>query len=73
MNRIKELRKNHNFSQQELADMLFVNQTAVSQWERALTIPSPNILLALCELFGTTTDYLLGRVPMTPLTMTIRS
>lgn len=61
MNRIKELRKKHGYSQQELANLLFVNQTAVSQWERGSTTPSPSILLALSDLFETTTDYLLGR------------
>lgn len=61
MNRIMELRKKLGYSQQELANILFVNQTAVSQWERNATTPSPNILIKLCELFYTTTDYLLGR------------
>lgn len=61
MSRIKQLRESGKLSQKQLADMLFVNQTAVSQWERGVTTPSPSALLALCELFGTTTDYLLGR------------
>lgn len=61
MNRFKELRKQHHYSQNELANILFVNQTAVSQWERGVTTPSPNLLLKLCDLYQTTTDYLLGR------------
>lgn len=62
MNRFKELRlKNGYKSQQDLASVLFVNQTAVSQWERGVTIPSPPILLKLCEMYDVTTDYLLGR------------
>ena len=32
MNRIAQLRKEKDWSQQELADMLEVHQTAVSQW-----------------------------------------
>lgn len=40
---------------------MFVNQTAVSQWERGVTSPSPATLLRLCDLYGVTTDYLLGR------------
>lgn len=62
MNRFKELRvKNGYKTQQDLAAVLFVNQTAVSQWERGVTIPSPPILLKLSELYGVSTDYLLGR------------
>lgn len=62
MNRFKELRvKNGYRTQQDLAAVLFVNQTAVSQWERGVTIPSPPILLKLSELYGVSTDYLLGR------------
>jgi repressor LexA len=52
MSRIKQLRESGKLSQKQLADMLFVNQTAVSQWERGVTTPSPSALLSLCELFG---------------------
>ena len=62
MNRFKELRiKNGYRTQKDLADVLFVNQTAVSQWERGATTPSSQLLLRLSELYGVTTDYLLGR------------
>lgn len=61
MNPIKEQRLQHGFkTQQELADAIFVNQTAVSQWERGVTVPSKPILLKLSEMFGVSTDYLLG-------------
>lgn len=62
MNRFKELRIEHGFkSQQDLASVLFVNQTAVSQWERGITTPSSPILLKLSQMYGVSTDYLLGR------------
>lgn len=62
MNRFREQRIKHGFkSQKELADILFVNQTAVSQWERGITTPSSQLLIKLSELYGVTTDYLLGR------------
>lgn len=62
MNRLKELRLKHGYkNQKELADFLFVNQTAVSQWERGATIPSSQMLLKLSELYGVSIDYLLGR------------
>ena len=61
MNRYRELRKEANYSQLQLAEKLFVNQTAVSQWERGVTTPSQSIQLKLCELYDTTLDYLSGR------------
>lgn len=62
MNRFREQRIKHGYkTQKELADILFVNQTAVSQWERGATTPSNQLLIKLSELYGVTTDYLLGR------------
>lgn len=62
MNRFREERIKHGFrTQKDLADKLFVNQTAVSQWERGVTTPSSQLLLRLSELYGVSTDYLLGR------------
>lgn len=62
MNRLKELRIQHGYkTQKELADHLFVNQTAVSQWERGATTPSSQMLQHLSELYQVSIDYLLGR------------
>lgn len=60
MNRIRELRKSHGLSQQALASLLSVNQTAVSQWERGVTTPSATAMNDLCKLWDVTPDYLLG-------------
>ena len=71
MNRIKELRIKHGYkNQKELADFLYVNQTAVSQWERGATIPSSQMLLKLSELYGVSIDYLLGRDEKEPVSGT---
>lgn len=61
MNPFKEMRMQHGFTQALLARRLGVNQTAISQWERGVTTPSPALLLKLCDLYGTSADYLLGR------------
>lgn len=61
MNRFRELRKKLGVSQQEVAGRLNVNQTAVSQWERGVTAPGRELLVKVAQLYGTTTDYLLGR------------
>lgn len=61
MNRLKELRLENGYkSQQDLATVLFVNQTAVSQWERGVTIPNNQTLIKLSKMYGVSIDYLLG-------------
>ena len=60
MNKFKELRNKYGYSQKELADILFVNQTAVSQWERGVTTPNKTSLSKLCEMFNVSADYILG-------------
>lgn len=68
MNRLKELRlKNGYPTQGALAAKLFVNQTAVSQWERGVTTPSPPILLQLSQMYNVSVDYLLGKDAETPV------
>lgn len=61
MNTIKELRLHKGLSQQELAELCSVHQTAVSQWEKGRTSPDRSTLLLLSEIFGVSTDYLMGK------------
>lgn len=60
MNKYKKLRKEINISQAQLAEMLGVSQTAVSQWETDKNYPDVNTLKTLAEVFCVSTDYLLG-------------
>lgn len=59
-NTIKELRKSKKLSQKDLADILNVHQTAVSQWEQKRTMPDIDMIKKLANYFGVTTDYILG-------------
>lgn len=61
MNRIAELRKELDMSQQQLAEELKVHQTAVSQWETEKTMPSFELIDSMCQLFDVSFDYLLSR------------
>ena len=60
--RIKELRKENNISQLELAEKCSVKQSCVSKWERGATLPDIIMLAKLAEIFSVSTDYLLGIV-----------
>ena len=57
--KIVELRKRAGYSQEELAGKLGVSRQSISKWEGAQSIPDMNKILAMADLFGVSTDYLL--------------
>lgn len=57
---IKSLRRKADMTQEELADMLSITGQAVSRWENDFAMPDISLLPVLANLFGVTTDYLLG-------------
>ena len=58
--RIKSLRKSRNITQEQLAGYLDVSPQAVSRWETGASCPDISLLPQIAELFGITTDELLG-------------
>ena len=82
--RLKELRKLNGLSQAALSSLLGVTQQAVGKWETGRSTPDPQTLarvaayfkvstekmLRLSELFGVSTDYLLGCAPA-PITSAV--
>lgn len=60
-NKIQELRKQNNITQEELAAELGITAAAVSKWEHNYTTPDIFMLCALADFFVVTTDELLGR------------
>jgi transcriptional regulator with XRE-family HTH domain len=57
--KIQNLRKDKNLSQEELGEKLDVSRQSVSKWESGLAMPEIDKLIMLSEIFGVTTDYLL--------------
>lgn len=58
--RIVQHRKRCGLTQDQLAEKLGITAQAVSKWENDQSCPDITILPKLAELFGTTTDALLG-------------
>lgn len=58
--RISQNRKRLKLTQDQLAEQLGVTAQAVSKWENDQSCPDITILPRLAEIFGTTTDELLG-------------
>ena len=57
--KIQKLRKEHNLTQEQLAELLFVSRTAVSKWETGRGMPSMESLQMIARLFNITLDDLL--------------
>ena len=57
--KIKELRKSQDVTQEKLADYLNISYQAVSKWENGLALPDLSLIPALSNFFGVTSDYLL--------------
>ena len=55
-----QLRKSKNMTQEELAEELYVSRAAVSKWEQGRGLPSIDSLKAIATLFGVTVDELLS-------------
>lgn len=54
------LRKQHQLSQEELADRLGVSRQAISRWEQGTVLPDVPNLIQISRLFSVSTDYLLN-------------
>ena len=58
-NRIQNLRKNSDLSQESLAEQLFITRQALSKWENGTSIPSIDSLLEISKIFNVSFEYLL--------------
>ena len=58
--RLKQLRQKNRLTQGELASILGLKPTAISNYESERNEPSFDKLLALAKYFDVTCDYLLG-------------
>lgn len=58
--RLKELRKEKELSQNELAKKLNISVACINRWENNLRIPSIDSIILLCEFFGCSADYIIG-------------
>ena len=57
---LKDLRKEKKLTQKEMAKLLNKSETGYASWEQGLSEPSINDVRLLCEIFGVSSDYLLG-------------
>ena len=58
--KIIKLRKTNGWSQEDLAEKLYVSRQAISRWENGTALPDAENVLHISKLFQVTTDYLLN-------------
>lgn len=58
--RLKELRKSKGWTQVQVAAKMGLTDSVISFYERQERAPSPEVLVKFSELYGVSTDYLLG-------------
>lgn len=59
--RVKNLRKENKLSQGALAKKIKSSQKIIDYWEKGVSEPKANFIVALADCFGCTADYILGR------------
>lgn len=59
--RFRYLRQSKNLAQSQLASLIGVDRTTISSYESNTRQPSLDTLSRIADIFGVSTDYLLGR------------
>lgn len=63
--KLTHLRKQHNYTQEQLGEILDVSRQSISKWESDLAFPETQKIIELSNLYGCTIDYLLGHTAKT--------
>ena len=58
--KLSKLRKEYNYTQEQLADILGVTRQSISKWESDIAYPETEKLIKLGRLFECSMDYLLS-------------
>ena len=57
--KLSKLRKEHNYTQEQLADILGISRQSISKWESDIAYPETDKLIKMGKLFECSMDYLL--------------
>ena len=63
---LARLRKENNYTQEQLAHILGVSRQAVSKWESGTAFPEIVKLISLSEIFGVSVDFLVKNYMKAP-------
>ena len=60
LKKLRDLREDHDLTQQQVADMLGTSQTMYARYERGANELPVHHLISLCRLYHVSADVLLG-------------
>lgn len=58
--RLRDLREDNDYTQKEIADILFTTQPQYYRYEKGIRDLPCELLVILAKLYNTSTDYILG-------------
>ena len=58
--KIRDMREDHDLTQQQVAEYLMCDQSLYSKYERGERDVPLNIMVKLAQFYGTSVDYLIG-------------
>lgn len=58
--KLQNLRKQNNYTQEELADIMGVSRQSISKWESDIAFPETEKIITLSKLYKCSIDYLLN-------------
>ena len=67
--KLKQLRMDNQMSQSQLAKILNVSQVSIFKWEQKQIEPTFDMMLQICDFFGVSPNYMLGREDATVSTI----
>jgi len=59
--RVKKLRKEKGFTQDQLAEQFLLNKSSISRYEKDKQMPEFDMMLKLADFFNVSIDFLIGR------------
>ena len=62
--RIKLLREKHELKQIELARLLGISSSSLSQYEAGYRTPNDALKIRIADIFGVSVDFLIGHMPI---------
>ena len=62
--RIKQARLEKGLDQLALCEQLSIDQSTLSNYENGRRIPKPDMIVKMADIFGVSTDYLLGKTDL---------
>ena len=64
--RLQDLRKKANYSQEQVADLLGISRQAISKWESGQGKPELDNIIKLTEIYNVSADYIKSGQDHTP-------